>query len=434
MSAWQAAAQVALGGGEQGLATRAVGRVAAVHSSAAGAWTRAAPAFFAGSSWQPTHRARPSAFSRFGRSARCPLWQLVHSEAAACGWLPARAFPTSSWHPTHSVDWAPTSTGAKSLVCGSWQVRHSPSAAGGCRLPLPASGFSWQVRHTPAPAAGAVVRAACSWQVPHSRAGCTEARSRWSLAAEWGGWQDAHFAPATEKPPWPAANPFAPSWQEAQRASLGWARRAASAAPCGRWQVRQLPPTGAWTTRPREAAALVAARAELALGALQDLRVVGAVGVVAAGALVDLRVAVGLLEAERRGLVAAEAQLRLLGLQPQRAHEAVGLVARRAVPLGHGGVRDLARLAHVGVALDAGAALLEARPLLQLAVGDARAQAESGERRRQADPRWSPHDRSHGSPRSPALSYGSGLGGAPWDGAAAAAGEATIRSAATRSS
>ena len=185
---------------------------------------------------------------------------------------------------------------------------------------------------------------------------------------------------------------------------------------------------------PREAAALVAARAELALGALQDLRVVGAVRVVAAGALLDLRVAVGRLEPERRGLVAAEAQLRLVGREPQRAHEAVGLVARRAVPLGHGGVLDLARLAHVGVALDAGAALLEARPPLQLAVGDAGAQAQGGERRRQADPRWSPHDRSHGSPRSPALSYGSGLGAAPCDGAAAAAGETSIRSAATRSS
>ena len=222
----------------------------AVHSSAAGPWTTAAPAFLAGSWWQLTHRARASAFSSFGRSDWCPRWQLVQSAAALWGWLPARALATSSWHVPQRVAGAFARTGAKSPVCASWQVRHSPSAAGGCRLPFPAAGFSWQVRHTAEPPAGAFIGAVFSWQLPQSGTGCTEALSSFSLAAEWGGWQEAHAAPFTENPPWAAAKPSLPSWQEAQSSSRGCFRRRGVAEPCAWWQVRQPSAAGAWTTFP----------------------------------------------------------------------------------------------------------------------------------------------------------------------------------------
>ncbi len=431
MSAWQAPQRSPWAAVSRALRPVPWGAWHAVHSSAAGAWTRAAPAFFAGSSWQPTHRARPSAFSRLRAVGAVPLV----AARALRGGLVRMAARERLPHVVVAPD-AQRRLGADQHggeVARVGVVAGQALPLGGRRVQASLAGLGLLVAvEAHAGAGGRGGRARCLLVAGAALEGGVHRGPEQMVAGRGVGRMAGRALRAGHREP-----PVARS--EAVRPVVaGGAEglpRLGEESRFGR-AVRPVAGEAALAHRgvddaPREAVALVAAHAELALGALQDLRVVGAVGVVAAGALLDLGVAVRLLEPERRGLVAAEAQLRLLGLQPQRAHEAVGLVARRAVPLGHGGVLYLARLAHVGVALDAGAALLEACPLLQLAVGDARAQAQGGERRRQADPRWSPHDRSHGSRRSPARL---GFGGAAWDGAASAAGEALIWSAATRSS
>jgi hypothetical protein len=124
----------------------------------------------------------------------------------------------------------------------------------------------------------------------------------------------------------------------------------------------------------------VALDAEVPERLLQDLLVIGAVRGMAGGALLHARVGVGRLQAEIGVRVTLDAQIGLRILEAQGAHETVGLVAGLAIPFRHRLVSHADVLAHLLVAFNAGLALLEAPPSLELGGGGPDQQRRDGER------------------------------------------------------
>lgn len=83
---------------------------------------------------------------------------------------------------------------------------------------------------------------------------------------------------------------------------------------------------------------LVTAGTQLPFRAVENSRVIGAVGVMAHGALIDVRMGVILARTGLRFAVAVQAQLRLFLLKSERPDESVGPMTRGAIARCQGGV------------------------------------------------------------------------------------------------